>query len=112
MITFYKHRDSHKWTYYGWNNEAQEYVSKSMIDLFLTSDKTIFKNVRAVPSLSMDSTHRMVIGSLIWKREKLPRKKRKQRFNIEKLKESETVNIMRGAINSKILEAESINWES
>ena len=83
-----------------------------MIDLFLTSDKTIFKNVRAVPSLSMDSTHRMVIGSLTWKREKLPRKRGKQRFNIEKLKEPETVNMMRGAINSKILAVEHRDWET
>ena len=88
MNTFYKHRESHKWTYYGWNSEAQQYVSKSMIDLFLTSDKKIFKNVRAVPSLSMDSTHRMVIATLNWKTEKLPNKKGKQRFNIESFQTS------------------------
>ena len=51
MNTFYKHRESHKWTYYGWSSEAQQYVSKSMIDLFLSSDKKMFRNVRAVPSL-------------------------------------------------------------
>ena len=34
--TFYKHRESHKWTYYGWSSKVQQYVSKSMIDLFLT----------------------------------------------------------------------------
>ena len=83
MNTFYKHRESHKWTYYGWNNEAQQYVSRSMIDLFLTTDKKIFQNVRAVPSLSMDSTHRMVVATLAWKTEKLPKKKGKQRFNLE-----------------------------
>ena len=34
MNTFYKHRESHKWTNYSWNSEAQQYVSKSIIDLF------------------------------------------------------------------------------
>ena len=111
MNTFYKHRESHKWTYYGWNSEAQQYVSKSMIDLFLTSDKKIFKNVRAVPSLSMDSTHRMVIATLNWKTEKLPKKKGKQRFNIEKLKDSDTARTMREVIQRKILEAEDRDWE-
>ena len=80
MNTFYKHRESHKWTYYRWNSEALQYISKSMIDLFLTTDKKIFKNVRAVPSLSMDSTHRMVIATLNWRTEKLPKKKGKPRF--------------------------------
>ena len=107
MNTFYKHRDSHKWTYYGWNSEEQQYVSKSMIDLFLTSDKRIFQNVRAVPSLSMDSTHRMVIATLTWKTEKLPKKKGKQRFNIENLRDSETADTMREVINNKIVEAEN-----
>ena len=38
MNTFYKQRESHKWTYNEWNGEVQQYVLKSMIDLFLTWD--------------------------------------------------------------------------
>ena len=112
MNTFYKHRESHKWTYYGWNSEAQQYVSKSMIDLFLTSDKKMFRNVRAVPSLSMDSTHRMVVATLTWKTEKLPKKKGKRRFNLEKLRDPETANTMRQVINNKILEAGNRGWKT
>ena len=112
MNTFYKHRESHKWTYYGWNSEAQQYVSKSMIDLFLTSDKKMFRNVRAVPSLSMDSTHRMVVATLTWKTEKLPKKKGKRRFNIEKFKDPRTVDTMKENIGNKILEAENRDWKT
>ena len=112
MNTFFKHRDSHKWTYYGWNSEEQQYVSKSMIDLFLTSDKRVFQNVRAVPSMSMDSTHRMVMATLAWRTEKLPKKKRKQRFKVEKLRDSETADAIREAINNKIVEAEGRDWKT
>lgn len=31
---FYKRRDSHKWTYYGWNEARQEYTGRSMIACF------------------------------------------------------------------------------
>ena len=105
MNTFYEHRESHKWTYYDWNNEAQQYVSKSMIDLFLTSDKKMFRNVRAVPWLSMGSTHRMMVATLTWKTEKLRNKKGKRRFNIEKLKDSRTVDTTKENIGSKVFEA-------
>ena len=35
-----------------------------MIALFLTNDKTKFRNVRAIPSVSLDSDHRMVVATL------------------------------------------------
>ena len=41
MNTFYQHRESQKWTWYRWNNQRQEYTDKSMIDLFLTNQKTL-----------------------------------------------------------------------
>ena len=34
MNTYFKHRQSHKYTWYGWNREACEYTRKTMIDLF------------------------------------------------------------------------------
>ena len=75
MNTFYKRRVSHKWTYYGWNKTLQEYyTSKSMIDFFLTVNKNSFRDVGAIPSLSVDSAHRMVVATLGWKNEKLRRK--------------------------------------
>jgi len=37
MNTFYQHRDSHKWTWYRWNENRQEYTEKSMIDLITTN---------------------------------------------------------------------------
>ena len=110
--TFFKHRDSHKWTYYGWNSEEQQYVSISMLDQFLTSDKRVLKNVRAVPSMSMNSTHRMVMATLAWRTEKLPKKKGKQIFNVEKLRDSKTADAMREVINNKIVKAESRDWKT
>ena len=85
MNTFYKHREYHIWTYYGWNSEAQQYVSKCMIDLFLTSDKKMFRNVRAVSSLFMDSTHRLVVATLTWKTEKIPKKEKKTEIQCRKI---------------------------
>ena len=34
MNTYYEHRESHKWTWYRYNHQMQEYTQKSMIDLF------------------------------------------------------------------------------
>ena len=102
MNTFYRHRESHKWTYYGWNEALREYTSKSMIDLFLTVDKNIFRDVRAVPSLSMDSTHRMVIATLNWKKQKPQRKKCKLRYKVERLKEPDRASDMRAKVADKL----------
>jgi len=33
MNTFYCHQESHKWTWYRWNNTVQDYTDRSMIDL-------------------------------------------------------------------------------
>ena len=74
LNTFYKHQESHKGAYYGWNSEAQQCVSKSMFDVFLTYGKRMFHNVCAVPSLYIDSTHRLVVATMTWKTEKLLKK--------------------------------------
>ena len=70
----------------------------------------MFKNVRAVPSLSMDYTHRMV-ATLTLNMEKLAKNKGKQRFKIEKLKDPETASIMSEVINNTILETEKQRLE-
>ena len=64
MNTFYQHRESQKWTWYRWNNQRQEYTDKSMIDLFLTNQKSIINDVKAMPSVSLDADHRLVIAKL------------------------------------------------
>ena len=64
MNTFYQHRENHKWTLYRWNNQRQDYTDRSMIDLFLTNQESIINEVKAVPSLSLDADHRLVMAKL------------------------------------------------
>ena len=111
MNTFYRHRESHKWTYYGWNEALQEYTSKSMIDLFLTVDKRMFRDVRAIPSLSMDSSHRMVVATLNWKIQRPRRKNCKLRFRTEMLKEPERVRELREKVSNRLQETQANSVE-
>ena len=46
-----------------------------MIHMMLTNDKRIFEDVKSVPTISLDSDHRMVLGKLRWKSWKTPRRK-------------------------------------
>ena len=61
---FYCHQDSHKWTWYRWSDARQEYPEESMVDLMLTNNKNLFMDVKANPSVSCDSGHRMVVAKL------------------------------------------------
>lgn len=87
MNTFFKHKESHKWSWYRWDNRREEYTEKSMIDLILCNDKRIVNDVKSIPSVSLDSDHRMVIGKLKLKRPEKPRKIVKERFAVERLKD-------------------------
>ena len=89
MNTFYKDRESHKWTWYRWNNDRQEYTDKSMIDLVLTNNKRIFIDVKSIPSVSCDSDHRMVVGKLKMIKPKVFKSKTTRRFVTENLKDRE-----------------------
>ena len=62
MNTFYQHQPGHKWTWF--NYEQQCYTNHSLIDIFLTSDRRIFCDVKAVPSVSLDSDHRLLLANL------------------------------------------------
>ena len=63
MNTFYQHRPSHKRKWYRWNSRDLIYNEKSMIDLFLTNNK-MFRDVKAIPSVSMDADQRMVLAKI------------------------------------------------
>ena len=87
MNTFYKHRESHKWTWYRWNSPVGEYTDKSMIDLVMTNNRRTISDRKSVPSVSLDSDHRLVMARLNLK--KPPRTKliQRERIMVEKLKE-------------------------
>ena len=62
MNTFYLHRLSHKSTWYRWNVMKHGCTDCSMIDLLVNNDKSLFSDVKAVPSISLDSDLRMVLA--------------------------------------------------
>ena len=45
-----------------YSNQLQSYTQKSMIDLFLTNNKPLFLDVKAVPSVSMGADHRIAMA--------------------------------------------------
>lgn len=89
MNTYFQHRESHKWTWYRWNGVEQRYTDKSMIDLVLSDDKNLFKDVKVIPSVSCDSDHRLVVVSLRVIKPKLYRSRGRKRYKIENLQEEE-----------------------
>ena len=59
LNTFFQHRESYKWTWYRYGQQRRNYIQSSMIDLFITSYKALFCDVQAIPSVSMDTGHRL-----------------------------------------------------
>ena len=89
MNTIFEHEDSKKWTWYRWSREEQRYTEKSMIDMMMTNDRRIFEDVRSIPTISMDSDHRLVLGKVRWKGKEKLRKRERNRYCLERLKEEE-----------------------
>ena len=102
MNTFYKHRDSQKWTWYRYNHGQQSYTQKSMIDLFLTNNKTLFCDVKSIPSVSLDADHRLVLAKVRIRKPKENKRKGARRYKLGKLKDQETVVKMKQNVQSKL----------
>jgi hypothetical protein len=102
MNTFYNHRPSHKWTWYRWNNAVQEYTDRSMIDFILTNNKRIFTDVKAVPSVSCDSDHRMVVAVIKVKRPEIRAKRKNRRYLLENLKKQNNTEKLREAVRQRM----------
>lgn len=75
MNTYFQHKDSHKYTWYGWNREKCDYDRKTIIDYFLSNSSRSISDVKVIPSISLDSDHRLVI----MKTKILPHKKRQRK---------------------------------
>ena len=95
MNTFFQHRPSHKFTWYRWNNRETAYTQKSMIDLFLTNNKSLFNDVKAVPSVSLDADHRMVIAKINIKIPICRARTGRRQFKLPKLSEEGIVARLR-----------------
>ena len=89
MNTFYKHRESQKWTWYRWNQAVGAYTEKSMIDLAISNNKNLFRDVKSVPSVSFDSDHRLLLIKLKITKPRPVKSQRRERFILENLKQEE-----------------------
>ena len=104
MNTFYKDRPSHKWTWYRWNEALQQYTDKSMIDLYITNNKNLFNDAKSVPSISLDSDHRLVLAKIKIVKPRERAKKKTKRLKIEELKNDDAKERLREKIAVKIAE--------
>ena len=73
-----------------------------MIDLMITNNKTLFKDVKAIPSVSCDSDHRMVMGKLKLQKPTMKAKRPTKRFKLENLKNQECVEQLRNRLEEKM----------
>ena len=83
MNTFFQHRPSHKYTWYGWNNDKQKYDRQTQIDLFLTTNHRFVTNTKAIPSVSLDSYHRLVVMNTKYKYTAIRPAEKKKRVRVQ-----------------------------
>ena len=95
MNIYYQHKESHKWPLYGWNSIKGTFDKQSQIDLFLSSTKSRIRNVKAIPSVSLDSDHRLVLMTTKYRVQKSRPSVKQKRVDLQKLKDcsDETKNI-------------------
>ena len=119
MNTFFKHRESHKWTWYMWEKQREMYTRKSMIDFIMVTDKKCVMDVKAIPSMSLDGDHRMVVAKLKMKQQVIKLGKKTKRYRVEKLNDTEVKEEFRQKLSGLIKEetqTEELNsgqmWEA
>ena len=71
-----------------------------MIDLVAANNKKMFRDIKAIPSVSVDSDHRLIVAKI----DVGPQRKRAKRkkIKLEKLKDEETCPRMKDKINSEL----------
>ena len=97
--TFFKKRDSHKITRYGWDGK-----SKTVIDYVLT-DKLIGEKVRdtkVIPSECLDSDHRLLVANLNYKIKGVTPVQRMPKIKEWKLKEEENKKSFQNLVAQKL----------
>ena len=88
MNTFFQHQESHQYTWYRYNTELGVYDQMTQIDFILSSKKSIIKDVKAIPSESLDSDHRLLKGKLKIHLPEKPKKVVRKRVKIENIHEN------------------------
>ena len=98
MNTFFKHQESHQFTWYRYNSRIGQYDQKTQIDFILSTRKSIIKDVKAIPSVSLDSDHRLVKGKM---KIHLPEK---EKARVRKRVKTENLKTSTPEIQQKLLE--------
>lgn len=111
MNTYFKHKESHKWTWYRWSDDRQRYTETSMIDLFVTNNRNLFKDTKSIPSVSADSDHRMVLSKINLMKPKLRARKRRKRLQIENLKKEDCVRQLKSRVAEEMPRNEDADVE-
>ena len=88
MNTYFKHQESHQYTWYRYNSRIGQYDLKTQIDFILTTRKSVIKDVKAIPSVSLDSDHRLVKGKMKIHLPEKEKSKVRKRVKTENLKTS------------------------
>lgn len=89
MNTFFKHRESHIFTRYRWNQGTQQFDQKSVIDYMIVSDKRMVRNVKVIPGVSLDADHRLVVADMKMRGEGRVNEQKRAVIKVEKLAEQE-----------------------
>ena len=76
------------------------------MDLFLTNNNTLFLDVKAVTSVSVDADHRLVMEIVRSKKPKYTGRVGSKRYKLAKLNDPEQIERLKCAIKEKLLEDE------
>ena len=87
MNTYHQHKEAHKWTWYGWNSIKGTFDKQSQIDMFLSSNKSRIRNVKAIPSVSLDSDYRLVLMTTKYRVQKSRPSVKQKRVDLQKFKD-------------------------
>ena len=80
-----------------------------MIDLALTNNKNLFRDVKSVPYISLDSDHRLLLIKLKLSKHKKKKAKPKERFLLENLRNEECAERYKSRISEKRHEQQDTN---
>ena len=118
MNTFYKHRESHKYTWYRYDNRLQQYIQKSMIDMFITNNNKLFIDVKTIPSVSLDADHRLILAKVTIKKPKKNRNQGMKKYKLHKLHTQATkeklVEVLQDKLQDETVEKDRVEtlWKS
>lgn len=94
MNTFFMHDERFKWTWY-------KHIEKSMIDFMISTNKYLFRDVKAIPYLSYKSDHRMVVAKLTVKKTHQLAEPKKF-FKLENLANEDCIRVLKEKVSIRM----------